>query len=588
MNLKNFEKYFRETILDRGRSYFLHGAVTSLEDNDGTWEATVEGTYDYTVTIELSDDGEITDIECDCPYDDVYCKHSAAVLYMIREREPDGKCDVGKSKKKSAGQVAIKTGLNEIFDKLDKDELISLLKECLMNDPAKEEEIRLRYSENTDIRASVRKILDERSRMIESYRWDEDDELDLSEGIDEVLSIADDKMEEGDPVNAALLCITLMEEIIDATEESRKEYGNEPDITDALNVLIKITSAPMDDGSAEKIFQMIFEHSFNTEYRNSSQRSAVLRTLIPLCRTPSNREAFRQYLTTAAAAALDDISGEFGDDRDDFDDDPDGDHDDNYEDDDWDLSNDKHMQIVHYEFLKEFDGDAVADKFLEEHPDNDDLRRIHITESMDRGLYEKAAELCLEGEEKAKIYYMHSRLGNFFRTDNEYARMRYDAYEKLENVNGMKELGTEFLLSGDLKHLPKLKALYAKDGWDRALRPILDALRTKLPQVYADVLAHENMQEELLKFCTEDKKSIRRYHAQLAGRYKKEVCGIFLNLIKEAAEPVGSRYQYQDVCNIIKEYGKVCNADVDALRNELIVTYSKRPAFKDELRKMKI
>ena len=66
MTLDNFEKYFEEKILQRARSY--SGAVLSLEEvKPGEWEAEVEGSENYIVTV-LLDGTEIIDSECDCPY----------------------------------------------------------------------------------------------------------------------------------------------------------------------------------------------------------------------------------------------------------------------------------------------------------------------------------------------------------------------------------------------------------------------------------------------------------------------------------------------------------------------------------------
>ena len=85
----SWEEYFAQHILSRGWEYYREGAVTNLtEEDDGEFTATVQGTDDYCVEIDI-EDGIPVCMECDCPYADggYNCKHMAAVLYAIEERD---------------------------------------------------------------------------------------------------------------------------------------------------------------------------------------------------------------------------------------------------------------------------------------------------------------------------------------------------------------------------------------------------------------------------------------------------------------------------------------------------------------------
>ena len=91
-----WEKLFKRQILERGYEYYQKGKVEILHYSEDTLEAVVSGTEDYNVSI-YSEDGEIEDMYCDCPYadDENKCKHMAAVLYAledlpeISEHDPD-------------------------------------------------------------------------------------------------------------------------------------------------------------------------------------------------------------------------------------------------------------------------------------------------------------------------------------------------------------------------------------------------------------------------------------------------------------------------------------------------------------------
>ena len=83
MNITDFEEYFSPRILERGKEYYKNHHVITLDRiEEGYYEAEVEGSQIYTVFVELEENGEISDISCDCPYDwEEFCKHEAAVLY---------------------------------------------------------------------------------------------------------------------------------------------------------------------------------------------------------------------------------------------------------------------------------------------------------------------------------------------------------------------------------------------------------------------------------------------------------------------------------------------------------------------------
>ena len=86
INLKNFEDRIDSKIVARGYQYFDNGYVISIEQKeDHAFEAQVDGSARYNVTVELDDQDNIGDSYCDCPYDmGEFCKHQVAVFLAIR------------------------------------------------------------------------------------------------------------------------------------------------------------------------------------------------------------------------------------------------------------------------------------------------------------------------------------------------------------------------------------------------------------------------------------------------------------------------------------------------------------------------
>ncbi len=112
LNLNSFENDVDATILSRGINYYSSGYVASLEETDERcYEAVVEGTDDYTVTVSLAEDGDIIESFCDCPYDfGEVCKHEVAVYFAIRK-------DMEKpAEKKPRGAKEEKANLKELLE----------------------------------------------------------------------------------------------------------------------------------------------------------------------------------------------------------------------------------------------------------------------------------------------------------------------------------------------------------------------------------------------------------------------------------------------------------------------------------------
>lgn len=72
----------------KGLSYYQAGKVSKLKENKGSFAASVSGTENYSVYIGIHD-GNVTRMSCSCPYasEGFHCKHMAAVLYAIGERD---------------------------------------------------------------------------------------------------------------------------------------------------------------------------------------------------------------------------------------------------------------------------------------------------------------------------------------------------------------------------------------------------------------------------------------------------------------------------------------------------------------------
>ena len=85
---RQWKRYFKPWILERGREYYCDNRVGKLICTEKQIQASVEGSGEYCVDIQLSN-GMPVDMFCDCPYADggENCKHMAAVLFAVEAKE---------------------------------------------------------------------------------------------------------------------------------------------------------------------------------------------------------------------------------------------------------------------------------------------------------------------------------------------------------------------------------------------------------------------------------------------------------------------------------------------------------------------
>ena len=64
--MKNWKRYFKDYILERGYGYAMDGAVVNIKETEQGILAEVSGTERYDVFIKLSND-TIRSMSCSCP-----------------------------------------------------------------------------------------------------------------------------------------------------------------------------------------------------------------------------------------------------------------------------------------------------------------------------------------------------------------------------------------------------------------------------------------------------------------------------------------------------------------------------------------
>lgn len=132
--LDRFEQEIDERILERGLKYFERGAVEEPEELEpGLYEAVVQGSEDYTVSVRLKGNA-VTEHACDYPYEGPVCKHVVALLFELQQ----GKMELPKRGKgrKAAKKTTVAEQVDRALSELPHKELVAFVRDRCMADGA--------------------------------------------------------------------------------------------------------------------------------------------------------------------------------------------------------------------------------------------------------------------------------------------------------------------------------------------------------------------------------------------------------------------------------------------------------------------
>ncbi|GLU51128.1 SWIM zinc finger family protein [Dyadobacter frigoris] len=237
MNLRNFHQQISPIILQRGKDYYNEGAVINLEEEEnGLWNADVEGSEVYTVEVQLGESGEIDTFFCDCPHDADVCKHIVAVFYELKDAVKIIKLEPQKKKDHalSFSELMKKVGVSELkefvelFAKSDK----NFKNQFELHFAYKDEKIDVE-KKYTDL---IKKVI--RSTMSQGY-VNYYSAGDLSGKIDNFLDKAQEAIENQNFKDAVMISRValkqLVEDVIPNADDSNGDIGDT--ISNAISIL---------------------------------------------------------------------------------------------------------------------------------------------------------------------------------------------------------------------------------------------------------------------------------------------------------------------------------------------------------------
>ena len=212
----------------------------------------------------------------------------------------------------------------------------------------------------------------------------------------------------------------------------------------------------------------------------------------------------------------------------------------------------------------------------------DVVRNEAISLALKEGNKETALRLSREGidlAEKAKLA----------GTADEYADRLVEALEARGDASAaLAFIEARIIEKQSMEWLGKLKArIQEKKNWEILRERIIGSLPSNPRHFMAEILASENLVERLRELTKADASLLRVHYKQIGQSFPEDAARYLEQGIRKELKRTHSRGGYQHIAESVREFGGYAGKPAMVnLVDELVLSYSNRPAMIAELRKV--
>lgn len=578
MNLDDFEDTIDPPIiLMRGRAYYHEGCVLSLETiGPNHYRAFVAGSQVYQVSIVLDDDRDIEELSCTCPYDwGEHCKHEVAVLYALRHQLSDTENENKDEDKEADTETMMverreSVDLTSLLDGVSKEALVAFLVEFAKKSPALVSGLVLAFPSSDDevnqdnLGIEFRRACSQGAEITyfgRDYAW-EDENVEnyiwhftstFTQKVEELCEIIRVAIMEGRIRHAGAIASMMVHEL-SSFDCDTDHLGEDVEATVSQIALLFNGVVPSLEDSRWLFAQFLAE----AKHYDSKPMAILLGLCIHFAEAKDDQEVLENYLVALAAEASEGTWGH-------------------------NLTIRISVELRHSLLLKQGRVEE-AQAFALEHLQYDSLRKLAFDHAMTTGEYAVAERLAEEKVHIGRQHYMSPDWGELL----------FKVYQESGNTEKMRSLSRRFLLGDKLAYYPILKACYGEGEWETVVVGLLDELEAHdvaskgyRENTYPEVLRGEKKLERLLAYVQTNPYAVRHYQDELLPLYQDEVFLLYKQVILSDGETVASRNEYRGLASWFESLASLGGSYVvKECLEALEPRYKKRPALKDELRKV--
>ncbi len=556
-------------ILQRGQKYFDNGNILQLnQGNDGTWYAEVEGNYgNYEVEIKADNNSESADYYCDCPYDGVICKHIAAVALAINEKknitislndsEPDEQC------------------WEQLIKNAKPKDLRNFMLDFGVKDQDFRHQIKLAFSkpvsvENAD---NIPYYQSQISGIFDNYDYrgfiDYRSSHKAMNDVTQFQIKADDYNSKGNLNEAFCISAAIAMEGVKAIQYMDDSSGQCGDaIYESFRVIENIfNNNKLSNKLKERIFNWLYEQVQNSDYRNYGVGDSLEPLFFDITVSLQHIDIAYKFID-AKIIELDKEDG-------------------------WSKKFYLQSYLEQKINLLQYEGRTdEADNIIDSYLHFEKFRQIRVDQALSANNPEEAEMLILDGVKNAQE---NDTCG----TVHQWKDQLLELYKQQKHAFKYNKLARELFVenTSDIKYFKIYKQTSPKDGWMEKRNKLITELKNKKRGYYscislddlAKIYIEEQMIDELFAIVSSSNSihTIIKYTDHLKERYPAELLEYYTAAIEIQAEKTG-RDVYVNLVQYLKQMAKLKGGlpAAKALMISLLNNYKKRPAMKEEFRKL--
>ena len=552
----NFEKLFDEKILKRGYNYYLEDAVHDVTRNGNHYEGLVYGTEIYEVQIEIDDNGNVEDMNCDCPYaEENNCKHMVALLYYL---ENDGKVESKKA-------IRNTDNYDKILDKISENEIKEFVLEKIYENFDFQNEFRshfVQYFEKTPKKVYEKRIAQSIYQAIGRKGFIEYNETyKFSNAMYDYIQEANNLIKHNEYQAPFWIASLILEELPDLPIDDSDGTTSYVE-SECVEVIEKILEKCKNDSVIKEIFNWIIESIKNDTLGDYSD--GIEKVL--------DEHFIEDKFVNERLKIIDEKIQELEQQEDHY-------------------SEYKLEELIKTKIalLYQLGMDKEAIKTIKENIYYVPIRRMLIDIERKNENIDKVEKLLKEG---MKIALKRGHYG----TVTYYIEELLSIYKEHNQKEKYKNLVEETLFKysrGSFKYYKKLKDLYTEEQWKNMRDNIIKILqsdgegyhRDDLRQIYIEEQYYEKLYHSVM--TTPLFEIVVKYEKYLKKDFEKQLLEEYQKIVNEKARFTGKR-NYEDVRKILQHMKTLKNGEklVEKLIEEYKIKYANRRLMLEELNKI--
>jgi hypothetical protein len=562
LTFASFRKDIPAHILNRGRDYFKDGHVVDLtfDDEARVWEAQVQGSELYEVTVQETARGELLS-DCTCPYDmGEHCKHVAAVLYAIEDAFPD---ELGVTpRKKAAKRQTRYDKLRQRLEKATREEMMTVLLDIAAADRELLNQLLVHFERGDVKPADFRRIVRDALRAGKGdYGYlDHTGTVRAARKLEELIKQAQPWVESGDVDKAMALYQTVIEETMPQLERADDSSGRLREVIEMAFDAIAECAAQPQGHLRDQAIAFLLERATGPQFGDAEWDIGLLAMALELTDTPARRDvllaALDQYDALTRNSPYNILHGSFG------------------------LET---TAIVRLALIDRFGDEAEALEFLRKNKKLDVMRIALIERCLKHGALDEAEREIAEGIASA---------GGGLRQNlrHTYAALRLGLLrQRGHTAELVKAARSLWLQTCDQAVFALLKESVPAQDWPAMVDSLSDELRHREEQL-AWLYATEERWRALMTLVQRSHKGawlIEPYISELETRYPEEVAAQYERLIDQILDRAMSRVEYRKATQYLKKMNQLGQHErTEAVIARVKQQYPGRRALHDELNKV--